>query len=220
MADDEKNKVELQPGQVVVDQKTLQAVLEKTAELEKQVADQAAKNAGLEELFASSQPADTTGERKLRERKSFEPAFRTVRVRKYPMGGDFENQGYVIGWTSRGSYQKVDRSGISPVLVDYIDIVFLDHEKNAEGKLTAESVPLLDLLNKGVQVHCKVLELKKNEHKDPTGEEINVTVWDPQHGLLQTGDIIDGYVGMTDLTYTIQIPGRKDPVTIDGQFVN
>lgn len=222
MADGNEEKKDVPEGKVLVDQTLLQSILEKQADLERQVAESDAKSAGLQEMFEKSQDAETTGDekKKLRTRKSFEPAFRTVRLRKYPMAGDVEKLGWVVGWTNRGAYQKVDRSGVAPVLVDYIDILFLGHERNAEGKLQAESVPLLDLLNKGEQIYCKIIDTKREPRIEPTGEEINVTVWDPQHGLVSTGDIIDGYVAFTDLTYTVAVPGIKDPVVIDGQFVN
>lgn len=224
MPPEEKNTVVLKPGEVVVSQADLTKILEGQATLEKKIADSDAEREGLKALFEAGSSAGTVGEEKLRERKNFEPAFRTVRIRKFPIGGNPEKLGYVIGWSDRGAYQKVDRSGVSPQLVDYIDIFFLDTETGqpvrVDGKLQAESVPLLELLNRGVQIHCKVLDLKKETNKVKTGEEINVTVWDPQHGLTQTGDVIDGYVGVTDLTYTIQIPGLKDPVIIDGKYVN
>lgn len=220
MAENEPKVVEIKPGQVVVDEAQLTAILEKQSLMEKQLADEAAKREGLQELFESQAGPDTTGEKKLREKKNYEPAFRTVRIRKFPIAGDPENLGYVIGWSNRGAYQKVDRTGVAPVLVDYIDVMFLGHERNAEGKLQAESIPLLDLLNRGEQVHCKVLSVDKNTRKEPTGEEINVTTWDPQHGLVATGDVIDGYVAYTDMEYTIQIPGTAEPVKIDSKFIN
>lgn len=222
MADDNEPKpIVLKAGEVVVDQTTLQKIQDQMTKLEQEVADAQAKAVGIEDILAQQGAVDAPdGEKKLRERKNFEPAFRTVRLRKYPMAGDIENPGWVVGWTNRGAYQKVDKTGVAPVLVDYIDIIFLGHEKNAEGKLQAESVPLLDLLNKGDQVYCKIVEVKKTPHKDPTNEEINVTIWDPAHGLVATGDIIDGYVAYTDIEYTVVVPGVKDPVKVDGKYVN
>lgn len=214
--------VELKPGEVVVDQNTLTKVLEAQAEAERQRVDDMAKIEGLKAMLEEGKGADAQGtDGKLRERKNFEPAFRTVRLRQYPMGGDPEKLGYVIGWTNRGAYQKVDRvSGPVPVMVDYVDIVFLDQERDKDGKLVAEAVPLLDLLNKGVQKHCKIIKVDKDYRKEATGEEITITTWDPQHGLVSTGETIDGYVGFTDIKYTVQIPGRAEPVEIDGKYVN
>lgn len=190
---------------------------EQMAELERKVEEGEAKNAGIEELLAKGVSAE--GETKLREKKSFEPKFRTVRIRKYPKAGGPE-LGYVIGWTNKGAYQEVDRSGVSPQIVDYIDVIFLGDEKTKEGKIKAEKIKLLDLFNFGVQVHCKIVNTKRNDEKIPTGEEIDVTVFDPQHGLVSTGDKIDGYVTMSDIQYTIQIPGVTGDVVVDGTFVN
>lgn len=213
--------VELKPNEIVVDQKTLQTVLEKQAEIERLREEDQAKIAGLEEMIEAGKGADTQGETaKLRIRKNFEPAFRTIRLRQYPIGGNQEKLGYVVGWTNRGAYQKVDRvSGPVPVMVDYIDILFLDQER-VDGKLVAESVPLLDYLNNGIQKHCKIIDVKKVVRPEPTGEEITITNWDPQHGLVQTGETIDGFVAYTDITYTLQIPGRAEPVEIDGKYAN
>lgn len=238
MADTQKKEpeiVQLKDGEVVVDQSTLQSLLEGQAKTEKALEDMRAKNAGLEELFAKG--ASTTGDEKgpkLRERKNFEPAFRTVTLKKFPIKGDFENQGIVIGWTNRGAYQKVNREGVTPVVVDYIDVIFLGHERSTDGVLQAESVPLLSLLGAS-EVTCKVLEMKdyegkpfrlsypptgQGEQKMPTGETLQVSSWDPKHGLTQTGEEIDGWVGYTNLTYIIQIPGVADPVEVDGKFLN
>lgn len=229
--------VELKAGEIVVDQKTLATVLEKQAEMEKILAEKDSRMAGLEEMFAADRGPDTVGAEKgkLRERKDHEPQFRTVRLRKYPMAGDVTNQGWVIGWTDRGAYHKVDKSGVSAQLVDWIDIIFLDHEKGEDGKLVAESVPLLDLLNKGEQVHCRILDIKdykgqsfkpsypstfQAEKKVGTGEEIRIKTFDQRHGLMESDETIDGYVGFTDLRYVVQIPGRAEPFEIDGKYVN
>jgi hypothetical protein len=212
MAEETKEKM------VSVPSKMLTEIQEQMAAQDKKIADMEAKNAGLEELFQKG--ASTEGSEKLRQKKTFEPKFRTVRIRKFPIAGNEENLGYVVGWTNKGAYQEVDRSGISPQVVDYIDIIFHGQERTKEGKLKAEKVRLLDLFNKGVQVHCKILDVKKEPRQVPTGQEINVTTWDPQHGLVDTGEKVDGWVGFTDMTYTIQIPGIPDPVVIDALFVN
>ena len=207
-------------GTVVVKQADLTEIMTKLGALEKANVDKDAQMAGLEAMLEESKGADVAASGKLRERKSFEPKFRTVRLRKYPMAGDFSKQGFVVGWTNRGAYQEVDRSGVTPQNVDMIEVIFLGHEKNPEtGKLQAEKIKLLDLLNKGEQVHCKVLSVERKDRKEPTGEEIDVTVWDPAHGLMATGDKIDGWVGYSDITYTVEIPGVGTAV-IDGLYVN
>ena len=225
MPEKEKKVVEVKDDEVVVSQKTITAILEKQAELEKKVADQEAKSAGLEEMFNEDQGVSPTGEKKLREKKTFEPKFRTVRLRKYPIGNpDDGNLGYVIGWTDRGAYEKVNRDGVNPVVVNYLDILFLDPEtmgyKKVDGKLYVQQVQILDLLNAGVPVNCKIVGEKREVKKIPTGEEIHVKVWDPRHGQLETGEIIDGYVGVTDIELQLQIPGLEKPLTIDAKYVN
>ena len=231
MPEEKKEKsVKLKEGEVVIDQSILSKVLEQQAATEKKLADLEAKNAGLEEMFAEDQGVSPTGEKKLRERKTFEPKFRTVKLRKYPIGNpDDGKTGFVIGWTDRGAYEKVDRSGINPVVVNYLDVLFLDPETGDYLKTTGEDgkertyvqqVQILDLLNTGVPVNCKILEEKREKRKVPTGEELHVKTWDPRHGLLETGEVIDGYVGVTDVEYTLQIPGIEKPLKIDQKYVN
>jgi len=203
---------------VTVSAKTLLQMQEQMAQMEQKLADQEAKSAGIEEIMSKAAEAGT--EPKLREKKNFEPKFRTVRLRKYPIAGDIDNQGYIVGWTSRGAYQTVDRSGVRPETVDMIDVVFLGQERNAEGKIKAESIKLLDLYNNGHQVHCKILEQKREEIKTPTGEEIDVTVFDPAHGLMATGDKIDGFIVNSEIKYKLQIPGVEEPLWIDATFCN
>ncbi len=213
-ADDEnKNKEE----KVEVPLKTLTDIQERMAKMELDLAEKDNKMAGLEELLSK---AGTEGEPKLREKKSFEPKFRTVRLRKFPIAGDIENLGWVIGWSSRGAHQKVDRTGISPQIIDFIDIAFLGQEKNADGKPKFEEVKLLDFMNQGIQVHCKILDTKKENKKVETGEEINVSVFDPQHGLISTGDVVDGYTAYSEIMYLVQIPGIAEPVWVDSLYCN
>jgi len=195
----------------------LQKVMESIAELERKNAELEAKQAGMSELIGKADASEP----KLREKQNFEPKFRTVRIRKYPMKGNYEDLGYVIGWSNRGAYQMVDRtSGIAPTIVDMIDVQFLGHEKDEKGKLQFEAVPLLSLYNKGVQVHCKIIKTERQEVKVPTGEEISVTVYDPKHGMTATGDKIDGWVAHSEITYTIQIPGVEGETKIGELFVN
>lgn len=206
--------------------KTVEVPQEFLAELQKglldaQMAAQTA-TARADEAMAMADAKDgvTPGKEKLREKKNHEPKFHTVRLRKYPIAGDHENLGYVVGWTNRGAYQQVDRSGVTPQNVDYIDIIFLGQERNAEGKLQAEKVKLLDFLNGGIQVHCKILDTKINPEKVETGEEIDVTTFDPSHGLMTTGDMIDGFTAFTHRTYTLAVPGIVEPVVVDELYVN
>ncbi len=103
--------------------------------------------------------------------------------------------------------------------IDYIQVIFLGRERNEEGKLQAEEVPLLSLMNAS-EVTCKIIERKTNKHKDPTGEELAVSSWDPQHGLVDSGERIDGWVENTDTTFVLQVPGITEPVEIDGKYVN
>lgn len=208
----------IKPKTVEVPVETLTKMQEQMAQMEQKIADQEAKSAGIEEIM--SKAAEAGDQPKLREKKNFEPKFRTVRLRKYPIAGDIENMGYIIGWTNRGAYQTVDRSGIAPQVVDMIDVVFLGQEKNEEGKIKAEAVRLLDLYNKGQQVHCKILEQKKENIKVPTGEEIDVTVFDPAHGLVATGDKVDGYVVTSEIKYRLQVPGVEGDLWIDSVFCN
>lgn len=215
MADKETKPVEGE--KVEVSLQLLADMQKQMSDLERKVAEGEAKNAGLEELFAKG--AGTEGEPKLREKKSFEPKFRTVRIREYAIAGGPE-KGFVVGWTNKGAYEEVDRTGVSPQIVNFIDVIFHGQEKTKEGKIKAEKIKLLDLLNKGSQVHCKILETKRVDNKVPTGEQINVSVFDPQHGLIETGDVIDSYVVMSDIKYKIQIPGTVEPVWIDAVFVN
>lgn len=211
MADKEEKTIEVPEALLV-------GMQEQMAELERKVAEGEAKNAGIEEILAKGVP--TNEEQKLREKKSFEPKFRTVRMRKYPIAGDDTNLGWVVGWTNKGAYQEVDRTGMSPQIVDYIDIIFLGQEKTEEGKIKAEKVRLLDLMNKGQQVHCKIVETKREDIPVPTGEEIDVSVFDPQHGLISTGEKVDGYSVFSDIKHKIQIPGVAEAVWVDSLYAN
>lgn len=195
----------------------LKTMQEQMAEQDRKIADMEAKSAGLEEMVAKN--VSTNDDLKLKEKKSFEPKFRTVRIRKYPMFGKEDDLGYVIAWTNKGAYEEVDRSGVTPTVINYLDIIYLGHEKK-DGKIQAEKVKLLDFMNKGQQVHCKILETKREEIKVPTGEEINVSVFDPQHGLIATGDMVDGYYAYSDIKYKVQIPGIAEPVWIDALYCN
>ncbi len=205
-------------GIVEVPQDTLTKILEKQSEQERLLEESRAKTAGIEEMLAKG--AAPEGEPKLRKKNDFEPKFRTVRIRKYPMKGDIENLGYIVGWTSRGAYRKVDTSGLQKEWVDMLDVIFLGHERNAEGKLQAESIPLLDIMNNGVQVNCKILKVHREEKDKPTGEQIAVQTFDPKHGLVPTGEIIDGFTSYSEIKYEVQIPGIAEPVTIDSLYCN
>lgn len=204
---------------VSVPLKLLTELQEGLTRAEKTAADATARAAGVEDMFAANAGANTIGESKLREKKTFEPAFRTVRLRKYPIAGDLTDLGFVGGWTNRGAYQEVDRTGIAPQTVDYIDVIFLNHEKTEKGAIKAEKIKLLDLLNKGEQVYCKILETKREDKPTPTGEEIDVTVFDPQHGLVSTGEKIDGYVTFSSIQYKLNVPGIGE-MWVDATYCN
>lgn len=211
MADKDKDVVE-------VPLKALTEMQEKMAEFERRDEENRGKIAGLEELFSTKPEAE--GASGIRKKNDYQPKFRTVRLRKYPIAGDFDNQGYIVGWTNRGAYQEVDRTGVSPQVVDYIDVIFLGQEKTKDGKIKAEKIKLLDMLNKGVQVHCKIVKMEKDVREIPTGEELSVNVWNDKHGLVSTGETIDGYIIQSEIMYTIQIPGVEGTIDIDGVFVN
>lgn len=204
---------------VEVPLKVLTDMQEQLSRLEANETEREAQMAGLKEALETSQGAATIGEPKLREKKNFEPKFRQLRLRKYPIAGDRDNMGIVSGWTSRGAYQEVDTTGVARTIVDYIDIIFLGHEKTKEGKIKAEKVRLLDFLNNGVQEWFKILEVKVEQRPEPTNEEIDVSVWDPQHGLVSTGEKVDGYTMYTDRTYKIAVPGHGE-VWVDAEFAN
>lgn len=214
----EEKKIDAVPPEptVVVKAADLSKIMETLASNEREMAELKANMGGMAEQMNK---ADTS-EPKLREKKNFEPKFRTVRIRKYPMKGDYDNQGHVIGWSNRGAYQVVDKSGISPQIVDMLDVQFLGHERDENGKLQFESIPLVSLYSKGVQIPCKIIDTKTENRPEPTGEEIDVTVYDPKHGMVATGDKIDGYVAYSDISYTIQIPGVEGTTTLDATFVN
>lgn len=208
-------KDEKEDKKIEVSESMLVSIQEQMAAMEIKIADGEAEREGLKAMVET---ASTAGEPKLREKKNFEPKFRTVRVRKYPIGGDETNLGYVIGWTKKGAYQEVDRTGPAPVWVDYIDVIFLGQKNKAE------KIKLLDLLNKGIQVYCKVLKIEGGKKEDakliPTGEELSIVTFDPQHGMTDTGEKIDGYVAHTEAVYIVSIPGVADPVEIGEQFLN
>ncbi len=182
---------------------------EQMSELERKVAEGEAKQAGLEEMVADSAKTND----KLKEKKSFEPKFRTVRLRKYPIAGDDSKMGYVVGWTKKGAYQEYVATPTGNVLVDFIEVIFYGQENKAE------KIKLLDFLNKGEQVHCKIIETKKEDIKHETGEEIDISVFDPAHGLVSTGEKIDGYYTMSEINYKLNVPGLGE-IWVNGAYTN
>lgn len=207
------------PKTVEVPLAVLTEMQEQMARMEKSAADQEAKIAGLEEAQSTLASPEAIGQKPLREKKTFEPKFRMLRLRKYPIAGNLDNMGIVIGWTSRGAYREIDINGLTREWVDYIDVIFLGHEKTPEGKIKAEKVKLLDLINNGVQEWYKIVETKIEQRPEPTNEEIDVTIFDPAHGLVSTGDTVDGYTMYTDRSYKVLIPGVGE-VWVDSEFAN
>lgn len=210
MAPIKNTPVEKEEEMIQVPSSLIESIQKQMLELEKKTVEQDGIIAGLKEM--NDNKGD--GEVKLREKKSYEPKFRTARLRKYPVAGNFDDQDYIVGWSNRGAYQIVDRTGVSPMNVDVMDVIFLRDPKKAE------QVKLLDILNKGTQEHVKIIEIKKRNVVVQTGEEIDVTNWDPAHGLTTTGEKIDGMTTFDDTDYVLQIPGHKDLVTINQKFLN
>jgi hypothetical protein len=204
-----------EPLTVEVPQAQLTEILTKLNSLEIANADKDAKIAG----FMAMQDAPAVGDTPLRQKKTFEPAFRVARLKKLPFNGDPEDKRIVIGWTNRGSYQKVSREGVAPELIDYMQIIFLGHEKNAEGKPQAFEVRTLDLYN-AESITCRIEKQEVHKHVEPTGEIIPVVTYDPKHGNVLTGETVDGWVETPEVTLTLIVPGIKDPVTVDARFVN
>lgn len=206
-------------GTVEVPAGLLQQIQEQMLKMEMDLETERGARVALENLIDSDK-ADTEGAPKLREKKSFEPKFRTVRLRKFPIGGDYDNQGIVVGWTSRGSYQQVDRTGVNPQFVDFIEVIFLGHEKTEDGKIKAEKIRTLDLMN-APQLTCKILKEDRVDNiKVPTGEEIDVSIFDPAHGLMSTGEKVDGYTAHSEIKYTLQIPGKEGEHVVDQLYCN
>lgn len=206
-------------GVVEVPVAVLAEMQEQMSRMEKDAAERDAKIAGLEEMQSAIANPEAIGAKPLREKKTFEPKFRMLRLRKYPIAGKLDDMGIVIGWTSRGAYREIDVNGLTREWVDFIDVIFLGHEKNEKGQIKAEKVKLLDLVNNGVQEWYKILETKVEQRPEPTNEEIDVTIFDPAHGLVSTGDKVDGYTMFTDRTYKVLIPGVGE-VWVDSEFAN
>lgn len=235
--DDKKEPVvvTLKEGETVVPVKTIEAIQEQMATMAIELENTKLKAAGLEDLFAAE--SGKTAEPGLREAKNTEPAFRTVSLRKYDPSnsGDPEKEDFIIAWTPRGAYRKwVDNGSGSKEQVDYLDVIFLNGKKDG-AKVEAVSVPAIDVMTSGRRVLCRVLDIKdykgrsfkptypatgQAERKIATGEEMQITSWDPKHGLVTTGETIDGWIGVSDLTFVIQVPGHAEPLEIDSRFVN
>lgn len=203
MAKEDKKTVEIPQDQ-------LTEIMSRLSTLEIENANKDAKIAGLQAATAAAAPV---GETPLRQKQTFEPAFRTVRLKKMPYKGNVEDKRIVIGWTNRGSYQKVNRDGVAPEIVDYMQLIFLGDEKNAYETRT------LDFYNAETVV-CKVEKESKKTYKKPTGEVIPVVVYDPKHGSVMTGETVDGFIEYTDVELVLSVPGEKEPLTIDAKFVN
>lgn len=211
MADD-ITKVKKNEDTISVPASLLKEIQDKMAAQDVAIENLKNKNESLEDLFSKNDVVE--GKPKIRESRKFEPTFRTVRIRRYPVGTT-DKEGYVIGWSKKGAYQMVDRSGVTPQTVDYLDIIFLGLENEKP-----QPVKLLDLFNRGVQVYCKILETKKYADNIGTGEEIHITSFDPKHGTVDTGEVIDGFYTDMKIEYLIQIPGIDKPLLIDAKYCN
>jgi len=86
---------------VEVSEDMLTGLHRRMLELEKQAETQDGIIAGLKEVNESKDDGV-----KLREKKSYEPKFRTARLRKYPVAGNFDDQDYIIGWSDRGATDR------------------------------------------------------------------------------------------------------------------
>jgi hypothetical protein len=216
----QQKQVEEEPDEMIqVSAKTLREIQQQMKQNEIDKENNRLRMAGLEQMIEDSKGPATDGQPRLREKKDNTPKFRTVRLHKMPMAGDVTNEGIVIGWSNRGAYQKIDKTGVAPVVVDHLDVFFLDHERNADGVLQAETVTLQSFLDSPTII-CKIQKMDRTERKVPTGEEIQAMTYDEKHGMVSTGEIVDGFVGFTDTVYTIEVPGRTEPVEIDAMFVN
>lgn len=208
--ENETNTTGQDPKMVQVSSSVLETMQKQMLDMEIKMESQRGEIEGLKVIREREEDGDA---RKLRTKRNFEPKFRTARLRKYPFAGNYDDQRYVVGWTARGAYQEVDRTGISPTIVDYIDIMFLGEEK-------PQKVRLLDLLNDGIQEHCKIVNVEKKVEEVGTGEEIGVTEFDSQHGTVLTGDKVDGMTVFQKFVYEVQIPGHDGTVMIEEKFIN
>lgn len=233
---DENKPIVLKVDETVVSTKTLEAIQEQMAAMATDLENEKLKRMGLEDLFAAE--SGKTTEPGLREKKNIEPTFRTVYLRKYDPtnSGDPDKEDFIVGWTPRGAYRKPVDNGLGgKEFVEFLDIILLNSEKTKDGKIQAISVPALDVMNNGHRVACRIADIKdykgnsfkptypqtgQAERKVATGEEISVTTWDPRHGLIDSGEMVDGWVAFSDLTFLVQIPGRAEPYEIDQRFVN
>ena len=156
------------------------------------------------------------GKKDIRELESLEERFKTKKyyLRKIKIVDDKgeDHGGIVVGWTDRGAYEVVDKSGVSAIMVNYMD-VFLLRKKTP---VTVKAMTVKD----GERIECTEVSRDIKIHKHKTGEEIEVMEWDEKHGHLSTGTMIDGYYATPEGTITVSIPGIAEPYTINQKYLN
>lgn len=122
-----------------------------------------------------------------------------------------ETKKLVIGWTAKGCYVKVKDHPNEPETLMY-DVLFYGDEKAVP--ITAKK------FKDGERIKCVEVSRDIKLEKHATGEEMEVTQFDPKHGMTATGIIIDGFDQRPEGTYTLQVPGFPDPITVNMNHVN
>lgn len=117
----------------------------------------------------------------------------------------------VVGWTKRGCYVKVKDHPNEPETLMYDVYFYGDKEPVA---ITAKK--FLD----SPRIKCMEIGRDITVKKYKTGEELEVTEFDPKHGLKSTGTIIDGYYATPEGTYALKVPGINEPVVVNINHVN
>lgn len=184
-------------------------------DMQKQIKDLEARTLAAE--TAALVTAVAEGKKDIREIESLTERFKLkeLTLRKLSItGADGKDKGgIVIGWTPRGAYEVVDKSGANAVLVNMMDVFFLG------GSDKPTTIKASDLV-KGERIKCKEISRDMQVVKHKTGEEIEVSEFKTEHGLVATGTIIDGYYAQPEGTYTVSIPEHDKPVTINQMFFN
>lgn len=181
----------------------------------------------MQEKIAALEARDTVnavmeGKKDIRELESLEAKFKQkkIRLRKVRILNDKNEDkgGIVIGWTARGAYEVVDKSGPNAVNVNMMDVFFLGGPKDKPTTIT------LKTLMSGEEIWCDEVSRDVQIKKHKTGEEIEVMEWDTKTGRgnnqISTGVIIDGYYAIPEGTMALKVPGQEEPVIIDIRFAN